>query len=293
VPRDWFHVAEIEPGVVLVSEPSHVNSWLVQGSERSILIDTGLGVADIAAAVHSVADTPVDVVNSHSHFDHVGGNASFERRAIHRLGETRLAAGYSPELLAAYAGAVAGVNEAWHRFREADREFRMVGPDEIVRPWPPDGFDLEAWRVEPPPPTGLLEDGDVLDLGDRSLRVLHTPGHAPDHVCLLDERAGILIAQDQVYYGRHLVYFEDSSIEDWARTARWLANELVGEIRVVYCAHCLRFSVPPRFLRDLADAGEEVATGSARLLPSKGLFGEPVLAADYDGFAILVPPAAR
>lgn len=59
-------------------------------------------------------------------------------------------------------------------------------------------------------------------------------------------------------------------------------------MRVVYAAHCLRPALPPRLLRELADAAEEVAAGEARLTPGEGLFGEPVLAADYGHFSLLV-----
>ena len=47
---EWFHVAEMEPGVH-VAEPGHVCSWLIHGSERTILLDTGLGVVGVAASV--------------------------------------------------------------------------------------------------------------------------------------------------------------------------------------------------------------------------------------------------
>ncbi len=75
---EWFEVREIEPGVHIVAEPGHVFSWLVSGSERCALLDTGLGLADISAAIEPVASGPPFVVNSHVHFDHVGGNELFE-----------------------------------------------------------------------------------------------------------------------------------------------------------------------------------------------------------------------
>ncbi len=51
--------------------------------------------------------------------------------------------------------------------------------------------------------------------------------------------------------------------------------------------------MPPVFLDQLADAAEEVAAGEAKLAPAPGLFGEPVLGADYGHFSILVPPEAK
>lgn len=288
--RDWFHVAEVEPGLHLVAEPGHVFSWLIAGSERCVLLDTGLGLADIAAAA-SVASAPVTVVNSHVHFDHVGGNELFERVEMHELAPGLIAAGSSADQLRAYEELAATMAESWERLRAADRDgWFMLGPEETLRPWPSERLAQLGWRIEPPPPTGLLADGDVVDLGDRSLRVIHTPGHAAEHICLVDEAAGILFAQDQVYYGPHLVYEESSDPLAFARSARRLADELAGSIRVVYAAHSLRYSVPPCFLAELADAAELVAAGEARLSPMRGLFGEPVAGADFGHFSILVRP---
>jgi glyoxylase-like metal-dependent hydrolase (beta-lactamase superfamily II) len=288
---NWFHVAEIEPGVHVVAEPGHVCCWLVAGTERTVLIDTGLGLLPIRPAVEPVAASALFTITSHSHFDHVGGNFEFDERLAYESAPPLLAAGTPRSTLEAYWDIGAGLRAEWKALLERDRrEFFLVGPDELGRPWPPSGVDLDAWVIAPPEPTGLLRDGDVVDLGGRTLHVLHTPGHAPDHICLLDEVHGILFAQDQAYYGPHLVYDSDADLEDFARSTRRLADEVSSSVRIVYCAHCLRPSVPPRFLRELADAAEQVAAGEATLESSQGLFGEPVLAADYGHFSILIPP---
>lgn len=289
---NWFHVAELEPGVHLVAEPGHVSSWLVHGSERSMLLDTGLGLVSVRDAIEPAVRGDVVVVNSHSHFDHVGGNAEFDERLIHEAGAALVREPVPSELLRAYGRECAGLRAQFDALLALDRGHEgwfLVGPDETVRPWPPEGVDLDAWAIEPPPPTGVLHDGDVVELGNRPLRVVHTPGHAPDHVCLVDERSGILFAQDQAYYGPHLLYFDDCDVDAFARSARRLAEELAGAVRVVYTAHCLRPAVPPGILRELADAAEALAAGEARLEPGEGFLGEPVLAADYGHFSLLVP----
>jgi glyoxylase-like metal-dependent hydrolase (beta-lactamase superfamily II) len=289
--REWFCVAELEPGLHLVAEPGHVFSWLIGGSERSVLLDTGLGIADIAAAIAPAASAPTIVVNSHVHFDHVGGNELFEHCEMHELAPDQIEAGSTPEELLAYRELALEMDESWARLRAADRDgWFLIGPEETLRPWPAERIAELGWSIDPPPPARLLTDGDVVDLGDRELRVIHTPGHAAEHICLVDERAGILFAQDQVYYGPHLVYEPSSDPLAFARSARRLADELIGSIRIVYTAHSLRPSVPPRFLGELADAAEAVAAGEAPLSPMRGLFGEPVAGADYGHFSILVRP---
>jgi glyoxylase-like metal-dependent hydrolase (beta-lactamase superfamily II) len=292
-PLPWFRVAELEPGVHLVAEPGHVSCWLVHGSERSLLIDTGLGVRSISDAIEPVASSRVVAVNSHSHFDHVGGNHEFAERLIHEAGRELVVQPVAAELLDAYAGGIPASYAAFETLLVADREAVgfLIGPDEQMRPWPPEGLDVASWRIEPPPPTGLLRDGDVLELGGRQLRAIHTPGHCPDHVCLVDERAGILFAQDMAYYGPHYLNFEGCDVDAWARSERRLAEELAGAIRTIYCAHCLRPSVPPGLLYELADAGEQVAAGEAKLIDGEGFLGERLPVADYGHFSIVLPRA--
>lgn len=288
---EWFRVAELEPGVWLIGEPAHVNSWLIRGSERDVLLDTGLGLADVSAAVAGVSRREPEVVNSHVHFDHVGGNELFSSVAMHEVGPEWIEAGCDPAQLRAYPELAAEMATNYERLLAADRtDFFLVGPDEQMRPWPTAGIAAHGWRIEPPPPTRLLAEGDELDLGDRLLRVLHTPGHAPDHICLLDEREGILWAQDQAYYGPHLVYEPGADLGDLLVSTRRLADELAGSLRTVYTAHCLRPTVPPAFLGELADAAEAVAAGQAPTAPGLGFFGEPVRSADFGHFSIMLRP---
>jgi glyoxylase-like metal-dependent hydrolase (beta-lactamase superfamily II) len=289
--ESWFRLAALEPGVWLVGEPGHVNSWLIQGSERDVLLDTGMGLADISAAVASVSPREPEVVNSHVHFDHVGGNELFAATAMHELGPQWIEAGCDPAQLRAYPDLAAEMEASYARLLAADRtDFFLIGPDEEMRPWPGEGTAAHGWRIEPPPPSRLLTEGDRIELGDRELRVIHTPGHAPDHICLLDERAGVLWAQDQAYYGPHLVYEPGADLAGFVASTRRLADELSGAVRTVYTAHCLRPTVPPAFLAELAGAAERVAAGEAPAEPGEGFFGEPVRVAGFGHFSILIRP---
>lgn len=287
---DWFEVVPIEPGLVVVAEPGHVFSWLIAGSERTILLDTGMGIADVAQAIAPHVGAPVGVVNSHVHFDHVGGNPSFAETAAHRLAPERIAAGCHPDFVESYRQIAPGFKPSFESLLAADRDgWYLLGPEQQVREWPAAAVESRGWHPDPGAPTELLDDGDAIDLGGRSLTVIHTPGHAAEHICLLDERAGILFAQDQAYYGPQLLYLDGSDVAAYARSARRLAEELASSVRTVYVAHCLRPAVPPQFLRELADAAETVAAGEAELVPVTEMFGDRVLEADFGHFSIQVP----
>ena len=76
----WFVPYRILPGVTAIFEPCHfqeVASFLIEGSRCALLFDSGMGLGNIKAVVDALTNKPVTLVNSHSHFDHVGGNWQF------------------------------------------------------------------------------------------------------------------------------------------------------------------------------------------------------------------------
>jgi len=80
VGSDWFKVYAVAPGVYAITEPRQqeaVSFFLVVGTKRAVLFDSGLGVAKIGEVVARLTPLPVTVLNSHTHFDHVGGNREF------------------------------------------------------------------------------------------------------------------------------------------------------------------------------------------------------------------------
>jgi hydroxyacylglutathione hydrolase len=80
----WYRVEQVGRGVWAIDEHGEVTAYLVVGSERAVLLDTGLGLGNIRDEVHQVTEKPVTVVNTHGHVDHVGGNHLFPEVYIHR-----------------------------------------------------------------------------------------------------------------------------------------------------------------------------------------------------------------
>jgi glyoxylase-like metal-dependent hydrolase (beta-lactamase superfamily II) len=65
----------------------------------------------------------------------------------------------------------------------------------------PAGWKTKAYRVMPAPAERLLEAGDVIDLGDRTFEVVHTPGHSPGGIGLFEKKTCIFLSGDIVYDG--------------------------------------------------------------------------------------------
>jgi len=289
----WFDVRELEHGVHLIGEPGHVNSFLVQGSRSAVLLDTGLGVANIRTVAAELTDKPLLVVNSHYHFDHTGGNRLFEDIAIHRIGGPLLEQAPPDEFAFLYMDYTRGLLEAWGPYKRADDlYFHLVTAERLIRPLP-DGFDPKAYRILPSHATRLLEEGDVLDLGGRRLEVLHTPGHSPDCICLIDRENGLLFGGDTVNTGPVYAHTDDANVETFAASLARL-SEMRDDLRRVFVCHYLRLENEPALLPEMADGFRRILAGDVELRDNVDCFMVPVKEACFDHFSVFVgSPAGR
>jgi glyoxylase-like metal-dependent hydrolase (beta-lactamase superfamily II) len=214
-PEDWWTTETRADGVTLITEP-HVtefyrcNCWHVRGRDRDALIDSGMGVVSLRAWVPLVTERALTAVASHTHFDHMGCHHEFADRAVHRAEAALLAAPTRAGTLADYVR------------------------DEIFHALPPAPFESAAYVPLPAPPTRLLEDGDVIDLGDRHLEVIHTPGHSPGGIALWEAATGTLFSGDIVYDGPLIEDAYHSDPRDYRRSMERL---LELPVSVVHGGH--------------------------------------------------------
>ena len=88
---------------------------------------------------------------------------------------------------------------------------------------PREGFELGSYAVTPVTPTRVVDEGDEIDLGDRTFRVLHLPGHTPGEIGLWEEATRTLFYGDCVYEsGVLLDELPESNIPDYVRSMRRL-----------------------------------------------------------------------
>ncbi|GIK99089.1 MAG: MBL fold metallo-hydrolase [Alphaproteobacteria bacterium] len=182
-PDSWYRVQGLADGVTHIDE-HHIkpffrcNIWHVRGRDRDLLLDSGMGVVSLRRAVAALAERPLIAVASHAHFDHIGNHHEFAERAIHRAEADILAEPTRPATLA-----------------------DLYVSDEIFTALPPGDYDSARYGVVAAPATRLLEDGDVVDLGDRAFEVMHLPGHSPGSIALWEKATGVLFSGDVVYDG--------------------------------------------------------------------------------------------
>ncbi|XP_077203693.1 acyl-coenzyme A thioesterase MBLAC2 [Paroedura picta] len=230
---EWFAHKSLGGGIYWIQERfyesgNRANIWLVRGSQRDVVIDTGLGLrslpdylalagllspeaagdegqrpgADEKEPPGSGGRRPLLAVATHVHFDHAGGLHQFEEVAVHSAEAPALRRGDNYETV------------TW------------LSDSEVVRQ-PSPGWSARQFRVRPVQPTHVLQEGDVISLGDRQLTVMHMPGHSRGSICLHDRERKILFSGDVVYDGSMIDWLPYSRINDYVGTCQRLI-ELVN-----------------------------------------------------------------
>ncbi len=196
----WYATRQLASGVFVTLEPAvdpmfRAAMVTVIGRDRDLQVDFGCGLRPLLPAL-PLSGKPVVAVASHAHVDHIGG--------FHEFGDRR---GHAVEA-AGFAG-LPGVETFAEAFRVWPR---------VADPLPAPGWTIADWTLRPTPLTATLAEGDLIDLGDRSFRVLHLPGHSPGGIGLLDERDGLFLTGDAIYDDEILDDLPGASIPDYLLT---------------------------------------------------------------------------
>ena len=77
-----FKVTQLDASCWQIEE-EYTRSFLLVGTQRALLIDTGLGTGNLREVVESLTDLPVTLVNTHADHDHMGGNRYFDKAYMH------------------------------------------------------------------------------------------------------------------------------------------------------------------------------------------------------------------
>jgi len=187
-----------------------------------------------------------------------------------------------------YAAYTRRMIDRFGEFRATDEEFFGFLSDETTPRPLPDDFDFATWNIPATIPTRLLEDGDRLDLGGRTLQVLHTPGHTPDSICLFDEDNGLLFGGDTYNTGPIYAHLPDSDVDAFARSTARIAG-LADGVAIVYVAHFSRYAEIGAFLHEVAAGFAEIVAGEASFQDSADDDGGSARLARFERFGVLVP----
>ena len=145
---------------MITMTPFFENCYVLTHGGETIVVDPGEANAEIKAALNGANVTMI--FNTHCHCDHSGGNA---------------------ELMTLTGARLVAHEDDLPLLRSIAQQGQLFGV-----------------RVTPSPdPDRFINEGDTVSIGGETLRVLHTPGHAPGHVVLVGD--GFVIAGDTLFAG--------------------------------------------------------------------------------------------
>ena len=217
----WFEFERVSDGITRIWEPHVIrvmqcNIWHVRGRDRDLIIDTGMGIASLAEAAAHLFDKALTAVATHTHIDHVGSLHEFSDRIVHEAEAQQLTRSSDNFSLIRAEHPVEFISSL-------ERAGYEVG-ECFVTALPRRDFELSALTCPPAPATRRVEEGDVVDLGDRMFEILHLPGHSPGSMGLWEAASATLFSGDAIYDGPLLDELPGSDIETYVRTMRRLAR---------------------------------------------------------------------
>jgi glyoxylase-like metal-dependent hydrolase (beta-lactamase superfamily II) len=202
------------------------------------------------------------VVNTHSHYDHIAQNHLFDNVSIFDAPSARQAAknGCSSEVM-----------------------LPLLGKGMLWKPLPVD-FDSAHYHVPPFTVARWLSDGDLIDLGNRSLEAIHTPGHSQDSICLLDRDARLLWTGDTYYPGPIYLHLPGSHLDEFIESYEKILT-LSEHYDMLIPSHNEPY-VRKEELSKVLNAAKDIRLGNGKYV-ERTENGTKIRRYDYPGFAII------
>lgn len=187
-----FSTEKVSDHLTRIKTPFGVSMFLVQGSEKALLIDTGMGIGDLKSFVEENVSTPYEVVLTHGHCDHAGGAVQFEN---------------------VYLNEKDFGLEKWH----ATREHRIS--DVFNGPFPvPEGITEADFVPQRTAPYTALNPDTVFDLGECTVAFIEVSGHTQGCLVPLIKEDRVMIIGDALGENTLMHFRESTSVETYRRS---------------------------------------------------------------------------
>lgn len=153
-----LYITDLKPWLHLLDEGHSATGYVIEGEDKVCVIDTMCGFSDIKSYIRSFTDKPIIVINTHGHGDHILGNVYFD--------------------------------EAYMNSKDLELADLFIKSPEFVSICEEHGFKM--------PPFKPVKEGDVFELGGKTLEVFELPGHTQGGILLLLREERILFTGDSI-----------------------------------------------------------------------------------------------
>jgi glyoxylase-like metal-dependent hydrolase (beta-lactamase superfamily II) len=244
----WYTSKQVAAGVWQISDHGADNIYVIEGRDSSMLIDTGLGAADLAGYVSKITAKPLIVINTHGHPDHAGANYQFRKVYVDPADSAASRACNAPE-----ARANASKNML---------QGNTPAENELFKGTP------VSTRLVP------VKDGQIFNLGGRRIQVITTPGHTPGEICLLDMDNKLLFTGDN---NNTLVWLFLPNCKPLRTYLASLEKQIgkLAEFTTIFPGHGA--PMPSDFINDQAECVRGILNKTIEAKPYKSFAGEAMI----------------
>lgn len=267
--NDWFKVYLVDQDVFAIAEPynfQEVISYLIIGNDGALLFDSGMGMSSIKSVVDQITSLPITVVNSHTHYDHIGGNHEFDN--------------------------IISMNTQYTIARSKDGMSHDIVRHEVR----PEAFcadknpelDTANYHIKPFKYSKLVADEYVIDLGGRKLEILASPGHTPDAIVLHDKENGLMWTGDTFYEGPIWLFDPETDLVSYQESLNRLYRKSKN-LRKVFTAHNTPVADPIR-IKQLNNAFSQIMNGNKRPKETAGSdhVSDDAVGYEFDHFSFFI-----
>jgi glyoxylase-like metal-dependent hydrolase (beta-lactamase superfamily II) len=233
----WFKVKKVADKTWCISDHEIDNIYLLEGNKKALLIDNGMGVANISDLVKSITKLPVTVVITHGHLDHSGATFQFPIAYANSLDFKSI----KDDNLEA---------QRKNRIKSTLKDFKLA-ENEIFK----DTVNLNPTKLK------SVKDGFTFDLGGRKIEVIEVPGHTPGSIVLLDKANKMLFAGDNDNGLVWLFLNGCTPLETYLKSLEKLQKRS-NEFTIIYPGH--GESVDSEFLSEQINCGKSILDGSCK-----------------------------
>lgn len=241
-------ICEIGQGIYAINEMGLATFYLIEGQKRALVIDTGCGLCDIKEVLSKLTDKPYDVVLTHGHFDHSGGMGSFEKIYLQK-NDREIA-----------------LKIDYREIRKFSEMFGKAGGYECFE-YNPD--DIQPIKVFPE--FMDLEDGDEFDLGGRSVKAYHIPGHTLGGFAFGDDLSKIIFSGDCC--NQNLLVFDHSVA---------LTLEGIEKFRNISAKYLQNYNGHTGYLGNPDCYSQKMDVADNLIYICKGILDDTLLSTDYE-----------
>ena len=131
----------------------------------------------------------------------------------------------------------------------------------------PKDFCIDDYSIFQGIPTKVMHDEEIIDLGNRKLKVIHTPGHSQGHCCFYEEERGYFYSGDLIYKGCLDAFYPTTDPVVFMRSVKKISTLSIKKVLPAH--HQLNISVD--LVNDIATAFNELYQQN-KLQQGNGIF---------------------